>query len=839
LLAGESRAPETGSLVGDRTAQRSLARPAADPAGRYALLAPSRCLGDAIELRERGAVVEVVARGRTVGELRFRDGLGRGTLACPGEAPAPARARLAAGTLDLVLVGERHAVGERQREPAGLAAAFLLAAAIIVVVCHAAGRVAVALGQPRVMGEVLGGMAFGPTVLGALWPEAREAILPRDLVPAIGVSAQLGLVFYMFLIGLELDHRQLSGRLGQVAAISVASLAVPLALGIAIAAPVYALVGAQERFAAFALFMGVAMSVTAFPVLARMLAERRMLRRPVGAVALACAAADDVIAWLLLALAVAVATTGDGGAIAATMGFALLFCFTVLVAARPLLARVSRAYEEAGRLPAGWLTVILAGVLGSAWMTEEIGVGIVFGAFVSGLAMPRHAQLTEDVTRRVEDFVVVLLLPLFFASVGLQLDLRLIDRWELWAVTALLIVVAVTGKLVTGTLIARLSGFDWRSSAVIGTLLNTRGLTELIVLNLALSVGAISPTVFAMLVVMAIVTTLVTGPALRRLDPANELGATLEDEVGLPAAETVVVAAGSEAALGRLAPLAGALAGGDPAREVVLARMVRPRLAASARGGLQTENRRLEGAAQQAERARERLEAAGVVARSAAFASARPAEDLLRLAGEDGVAVLLVDGRRPLLGPGVPGGEVGRALEEAPGDVGVLVARDGAPAALRPSAQVVVPFGGADHDWAALELGARIAAAAPHGRLTLLAAAATPPERARATRLLADASLLVQRSSGVVARPAVCEPGSAGILAAADGADLLVLGLSERWRQEGLGEVRAQLARGATAPVLFVRRGLRPGLLSPPRELSRLAWSAAAPAAAGVSERSG
>ena len=263
-------------------------------------------------------------------------------------------------------------------------------------------------------------------------------------------------------------------------------------LGIAVALPLYELVGPDTKFVAFALFMGVSMSITAFPVLARILVQRRMLKRPVGALTMACAAIDDVTAWFLLAFATAVATSGSAGDVVETIVLAAAFCLAMAFLARPLLARVSTAYDEAGQVPGGWVVAIFAGVLLSAFITEEIGIAVIFGAFIAGTIMPRHAGLTEDVTHRIEDFVVILLLPMFFAYTGLKTNVGLLDRSVLWWITGLLILVAIVGKFFGAAIAARLTGFDWRASAVIGTLMNTRGLTELIVLNLALEKGVIS-----------------------------------------------------------------------------------------------------------------------------------------------------------------------------------------------------------------------------------------------------------------------------------------------------------------------------------------------------------
>src|SRR5947209_10120334 len=277
--------------------------------------------------------------------------------------------------------------------------------------------------------------------------------------------------------------------------------------------------------------MGVAMSITAFPVLARILSERRMLKRPVGALAIACAAIDDVTAWFLIALATTIAVSGTFGDVAKTIAEAVAFTLVMAFVVRRILARMATAYDEVGRLTNGWFAAIIVGVLISAFITEEINIAFIFGGFIMGMVMPRHARLTEEVTRPIEDFVVTLLLPVFFVYTGLKTNIGLLDRPALWLITLALIAIAIIGKLAGAAIAARVTGYDWRASAVIGTLMNTRGLTELIVLNLALSTGAITSALFASLVIMALVTTLMAGPLLKLLDPKNDYGERVEDEL--------------------------------------------------------------------------------------------------------------------------------------------------------------------------------------------------------------------------------------------------------------------------------------------------------------------
>ena len=836
----------------------------------YRLSPRSTCFGGSFELLGEGSHYELEARGKHLGEVSYdkKKGAVTGDVECVRGGMARLRglavdrninnftvipldeAKPVPGTetaekpvlttpSGLGPAGERF-TASRARESFGeTIAVFLLAVAIVMLVARLVGALAVRVRQPRVMGEVVAGIALGPTILGALTPGLQATLFPTDILPAFGLAANLGLIFYLFLVGLELDPSQLKGRIGQAAAISNTSVALPMVLGLAVALPLYTLIGPDKKFVAFALFMGVAMSITAFPVLARILVERRMLKRPVGALTLACAAIDDVTAWFLIALASAVAVAGSSSDVIQTVVLAIVYCLFMALIARRLLARVSDAYDEAGRVPGGWVVIIFAGVLLSAFITEEIGIAVIFGAFIMGMIMPRNAGLTHDVTNRIEDFVVTLLLPMFFAYTGLRTDIGLLDRPELWLITLVLILVAIVGKLVGAMIAARLTGFGWRAAAVIGTLMNTRGLTELIVLNLALEKGVISNALFAALVIMALVTTFMAGPMLKLLDPQNVYGAPVEEELedarrrsitefpDLPVPEhSILIAPQSERALEQLRALAEPLARSEPPRELIVARLVRPPRRSEAAGGLVAENRLLAEANEEVTRERLELIDSGIAARGVAFVSADPGRDLNRLAESEEVDLVLMDGARPLLGGGVPRGDVGAVLQQAPSDVAVLVSREEQTPLPGPSRPVVVPFGGNDHDWAALELGAWLASqtGAP---LKLLGAAGQTDEPTRVSRLLGDAGLLVQQVSGVSAEPVIAEPGREGIIEAATGAGLLVIGLSERWKEEGLGPTRSEIAAAAPAPVLFVRRGTRPGALAPAGDVTRFSWSGA------------
>ncbi len=454
---------------------------------------------------------------------------------------------------------------------------------------------------------------------------------------------------------------------------------------------------------------------------------------------------------------------------------------------------MSKAYDEVGHVPTLWLGFIFVGVLLSAYVAQQIGIAAIFGAFIMGLIMPRRAGLTADVSARFENFVVLVLLPLFFVVTGLRTEVNALNRPVLWAITLLLIAVAIVGKFVGAMLAARYGGFSLRDSAAIGALMNTRGLTELIVLNIGLDLGVISTQLFTMLVVMALVTTFMAGPILRLIDPRHELSEPVEEELRkaratrdeLPVeapARAILVAPQDEKNLDALLALAEPLAKSTPPREIVVAQLVVPARfvtgAALDAGEVATTSQRLdEKRAELAER--------GIASRAVAFTSILPGQDYVSLASEEEVDLVLLDGRRPLLGEGIPRGPVGEVLEKAPCDVAVLVERPGMPA-IDARHPVMVPFGGGDHDWAALELAAWIATAHETPLKLLGAAEGTNGDR-DGSRVLTSASLVVQQLAGVQTEAVLFDLADGGLLRAAEGAGLLVIGLSERWRDEGLG----------------------------------------------------
>jgi K+:H+ antiporter len=393
----------------------------------------------------------------------------------------------------------------------------IIALTVVVTAGRVLGRLFSVIHQPPVIGEVIAGILLGPSLLGYISPEAYAYVLPSTVVPYLGMIAQLGVILYMFLIGLELNPDHLRGQVHATVATSHASIVLPFTLGSVLSLYLYPLFSTSDvPFTNFALFMGVAMSITAFPVLARILADRNMVQTKLGAVALTCAAVDDVTAWCLLAFVVGVVQARAEGALLVallTLGF-IGFMFVVV---RPVASRMARVWD---RNPTqGGIAIVFVGVLLSALTTEAIGVHAVFGAFLLGAVIPHDSTLARALKDSLEHVVTILLLPAFFALTGMRTQIGLLSTWYQWAICGLIIMVAVAGKFGGTVVAARATGLSWRNAAGLGVLMNTRGLMELIVLNIGLDLGVISPTLFTMMVLMALVTTLATTPVLQLLVP--------------------------------------------------------------------------------------------------------------------------------------------------------------------------------------------------------------------------------------------------------------------------------------------------------------------------------
>lgn len=390
----------------------------------------------------------------------------------------------------------------------------LLALVVIMAAARACGALVARLHQPPVMGEVLAGILLGPSLLGQIAPAAMHYLQPPAIAPVLSNIAQVGVMLFMFLVGLELDTARLGRRTRAMIVISQVSIVVPFLLGMGLAVILHPrLSSAEVPFTVFSLFLGVSLSVTAFPVLARILTDRGLQGSDLGLIALSCAAVGDVTAWCLLALVTAVASAALASAWI-TVALTAAYLAVMFVVARPLVVRAVRAQELRGTVSQGAIALATGGMLLSALATEAAGIHAIFGAFLAGALIPHDSRLAQTLTRALADVVVVLFLPVFFASTGMRTEIGLVSGASEWLLCGLIILTASAGKFGGAFAAARVMGFAGRDAAALGVLMNTRGLMELIVLNVGLERGILTPTLFAMLVLMAVATTFATTPLL-------------------------------------------------------------------------------------------------------------------------------------------------------------------------------------------------------------------------------------------------------------------------------------------------------------------------------------
>jgi len=452
--------------------------------------------------------------------LDYGSGLKPTASAVASQAEAPKTAQAPAAATEAAKAsggGIAQGLVKNVREPLSI---LLLQIIVIVAAARLLGSLFHKIGQPPVIGEMVAGILLGPSLLGLVAPTVQTFVFPADSMGALRMLSQVGVILFMFVVGIELDIKHLRQKADAAVLVSHASIVVPFFLGCAAALFLYpSLAPAGVPFSAFGLFIGVSMSITAFPVLARIIEERRMSRSVLGSTAIACAAVDDVTAWCLLAAVVAIVkSTGIAGSLL-TIGLTVLFIAGMLFVVRPRMNRyMSRIIGERpeGQVGSmGLLAGIFVFVFVSALFTEAIGIHALFGAFLAGVCMPQDSRLRQFLRERLETFSSVLLLPLFFAFTGLRMQVGLLNDWGSWLMCLGIITVAIVGKLGGSMAAARWTGMSWGDSFSLGALMNTRGLVELIVLNLGYDLNILSPRIFTMLVLMALVTTFMTGPLLQ------------------------------------------------------------------------------------------------------------------------------------------------------------------------------------------------------------------------------------------------------------------------------------------------------------------------------------
>ncbi|WP_395043911.1 cation:proton antiporter [Flavobacterium sp.] len=394
-------------------------------------------------------------------------------------------------------------------------AILLLQIITIIIVARLFGWIFRKIGQPSVIGEIIAGIFLGPSVVGMYFPEYSGMLFPTESLGNLQFLSQIGLILFMFVVGMELDLKVLKNKANDAVVISHASIVFPFALGIGLAYFVYNEFAPEGvEFLSFSLFMGIAMSITAFPVLARIVQERGIHKTKLGAIVITCAAADDITAWCILAAVIAIVKAGTFASSMYVILLAFTYVLAMLFIVKPFLKKVGDLYATRDNLSKPVVAIFLLTLIISSYLSEIIGIHALFGAFLTGAIMPDITKIRNIIIEKVEDVALILLLPLFFVFTGLRTEIGLINDPYLWKITGFIILVAVVGKFLGSTLAAKFVGQNWRDSLTIGALMNTRGLMELVVLNIGYDLGVLSREIFTMMVIMALVTTFMTGPAI-------------------------------------------------------------------------------------------------------------------------------------------------------------------------------------------------------------------------------------------------------------------------------------------------------------------------------------
>ena len=378
-------------------------------------------------------------------------------------------------------------------------------------------------GQQTVVGEIIAGIFLGPSILGWLFPDLSALIFPHESLISLQFLSQIGLAFFMFVIGMELDLSKIKNKTQDAVIISHASIIFPFFLGACLSYFIFLDLAPQNvSFVSFTLFLGIAMSITAFPVLARILKERGLTRTPLGVLTITCAAADDVTAWCLLAAVIAIVKAGSIASALFTIGLTVVYLVFMFIVLKPWLEKSSEKHMVGESIDKTTIALSFFVLLLSAYFTEIIGIHALFGAFIAGVIMPDNVRFKAILIDKIEDVSTILLLPIFFAFTGLRTQIGLINTGYLWLLCGLIMLVAIIGKFGGSALTARIVGRSWQDSLSIGALMNTRGLMELVVLNIGYDLGVLGPEIFSIMVLMALCTTLLTGPLLDLINYFSE-----------------------------------------------------------------------------------------------------------------------------------------------------------------------------------------------------------------------------------------------------------------------------------------------------------------------------
>jgi len=428
-------------------------------------------------------------------------------------------------------------------------AILLLQIITIIIVARIFGFFCRKIGQPSVIGEIIAGIFLGPSFIGMYFPDFAHFVFPDKSMDNLKFLSQIGLILFMFVVGMELELKTLKNKANDAVVISHASIIFPFTLGVGLAYLLYSEFAPKDvNFLSFALFIGISMSITAFPVLARIVQERGLTKTKLGSIVITCAAADDITAWCILAAVIAIVKAGSVLSAIYIILFAIAYVFLMLKIVQPFLKRLGDKHSNKESLSKPVVAIFFITLMISAFATEVIGIHALFGAFLAGVIMPANLNFRNIFIEKIEDVAVLLLLPLFFVFTGLRTQIGLLNDWHLWMIALLIIAVATIGKFLGSALAARFVGQSWRDSLIIGTLMNTRGLMELIVLNIGYDLGVLSDEIFAMLVIMALITTFMTGPFLDLINwlmPEKKSEEEIQDSKQLSTKYSILLSFGS------------------------------------------------------------------------------------------------------------------------------------------------------------------------------------------------------------------------------------------------------------------------------------------------------
>jgi Kef-type K+ transport system membrane component KefB/nucleotide-binding universal stress UspA family protein len=667
----------------------------------------------------------------------------------------------------------------------------LLQIAVILLLSRLLGLLMRLIHQPQVVGEMIAGIILGPSVLGLIHHQRwMHTLFPTALMGNLEILSQLGVMLFMFLVGLELDPKLLRGQAKAALVTGTVGIVIPFTSGATLAYVLYqlapALTGAVPSIVVLCAFMGAAMSITAFPVLARILTERNLQKTKSGTLAITCAAMDDVMGWCILAFVLALAqingignaASSHGGTLHAalkTIFLAIGYVLVMIFVVRRLLGGLQAHFESRGYLSQDVLAIIFLLLVGSSAATDAIGIHQIFGAFLLGAVMPNDGTFVKYLVDRIEDVTVLFFLPLFFAYTGLRTELGLLTSPGLWIVCGIIVLTATAGKFGGVCLAARWYGMKWRQSALLGILMNTRGLMELIILNIGLTMGVLSKTLFAMMVVMALATTFMTTPFMRllysRQRQQKELEEAQRDQAQRVDGLHVVVPVSLASTAPSLIRMGGMLMAGSPGRLYAL-HLIRPdALESPALSNWNQADHVLE-VAQKAALA-DRLPINAV-----SFVSQKVGRDISEAVERYRASWVVIGWHKPVFFKSLLGGVVGQVLRQAPANIAVFIDKG-----LVEAKQILVPYLGGPQDKGAL-LAARRLARIPGVKLTILHI--VRPNRTGSDSRLGIQTLIdmeLPEGAGNSVRMQVIESDNAvgAVVEESKNHDLVILGLADEW----------------------------------------------------------